>query len=576
MGGTFRCGPVNVAQSRPICEHLKKCRLRWGTLAHRQSARFSVPVVMTKLKCSVCGAWRFGNCLKINPLNFDKITTVLRAEGCDAAVTIGAQICKAVCYTDEMVERHAMLVAASSHVGNALARATRTGMELGEVRALRKKPRRGVEATFITAWRRADGSEPYEEEMSVDDLELPERWGVLIDQQRGAAVAAAGRRAYQREWVGEKRLAQKMAQDAEAAACPDGPGDFNDSGFLDDDPMRGDNPGDLNKSQRETLRRGLSRRGIFDQRWWESLVTRTGTATYQRLHTFCFGFTEPHDLRAFYHLTFPDYHGPRSKRSGLGPFEHYCLALLHMRTGLPAEFISALMGTDRSHLGRHIATWVHRLGAVGRVALVGLPPAEVIHAMRPQSCDDCGMPDLGLVGDGCSLLTEAVRTSWLSTVGDQLMDSKTDHPGAKGMLFTDGCGGACIASDLALGRASEGSLVRALRDKLDGLPTHLSVCYDKGIRGLNMLLPNFNHVYMPNFLAPASGKTQFELEEAFENKGIATNRYIVEIAFQRVKSWRVLTGEIRRECFHLINSAWWWALGFSNMYMHMLKEPPAE
>ena len=531
---------------------------------------------MTKLKCFVCGKWRFGNCRKVIPLNYASIEAVLRAQDCDAEVVLGANICRESCYTDEMISQHKAVIEAGSHVGKPVARLTDSGQELGHIKSICQMPGPGAEASFEVEWRPSASGDPFQETLSLAALETLERWGALIEQQRNAAAAAAARRISNTEQHRAKRLEHKMAQDIEADEHDTEPGDFNGGGFLDDDPLRGDNLGELNKSQRETLRRALSRRNIFDQRWWESLTTRSGKPQYRNLHTFCFGYEEPRDLRAFYHLTFAAYHGTRSARTGLGPFEHYCLALLHMRTGITIEFIAGLMGTDPSHLGRHIATWVHRLGDVAKHALVGLPPAECIEEMIPESCKEAGMGDLGLIGDGCSLLTEAVRVAWLAQLGDQMYDTKTDHPGAKGMLFTDGCGGACLAGDLALGRASEGNLVKALRDKLDGLPSHLSVCCDKGIRGLNMLLPRYNHVYMPNFLAPSEGKTQFDLEEAMENKGIATNRYVVEIAFQRVKSWRLLTGEIRRESFHLLNSTWWWGLGFANMYMHMLKEPPSK
>ena len=516
-----------------------------------------------------------GNCRKITPLNHASVEELLRARGCTAQAVIGAQICRETCYTDEMLQRKALLIEASSHIGKPVARDTGSRIELGDVRSIHQHPKRGVVATFIVEWRPTDRSDAFTEQMSIDDLVAPERLGAVFEQQRLGAVAAAARRTSKTAWMSKSRLERQIGEDAGAEAEADGSGvgDFDTDGFLDDDPLRGESLGELNKSQRQTLRRALSRRTIFSQRWWESRVTRDGKPTYRPLHSMCFGFEEPHDLRAFYHHTFAAYHAKRSSRNGLGPFEYYCLALLHARLGLPMELLGGLMGTDRSHLGRHIGIWIHRLGEVGKRALVGLPDCMCIDAMRPQDCKDCGMGDLGLIGDGCSLMTEAVRKAWLAHVGDQMMDSKTDHAGGKGMLFTDGCGGACIASDLALGRASEGNLVRALRDKLDGLPSHLSVCYDKGIRGLNMLLPRYNHVYMPNFLAPSEGKTQFSLEEAFENKGIATNRYVVEIAFQRVKMWRLLTGEIRRESFHLINSVWWWVLGFSNMYMRMLKEP---
>lgn len=247
-----------------------------------------------------------------------------------------------------------------------------------------------------------------------------------------------------------------------------------------------------------------------------------------------------------------------------------------MRTGISMEIIAALMGTDNSHLGRNVETWVHRLGHHARVSMIGLPPAECLEAMMPQSFIDCGMGDCGLIGDGCSFMTESVRAAWLQAVYQQMYDSKTEHPGALGMMFCSAGGGACCVAPLYLARCSELNAVKALRDQLDGLPSHMSVSYDKGIRGLRALLPNYNNVYMPVFLRPSEGKTQFTIDEAVYNKAVATNRYVVEIIYSRVKAWKILSGEIPRERFHLLDSVWFWALGFHNMFREVLKRPAGE
>ena len=81
---------------------------------------------------------------------------------------------------------------------------------------------------------------------------------------------------------------------------------------------------------------------------------------------------------------------------------------------------------------------------------------------------------------------------------------------------------------------------------------------------------------MPCFLAPSQGKTTFTGTEASANKAIARCRYVVEITYTRVKDWKLLAGEVPRENFHLLNSAWWWALGHANMCHGMLVAPPGE
>ena len=130
------------------------------------------------------------------------------------------------------------------------------------------------------------------------------------------------------------------------------------------------------------------------------------------------------------------------------------------------------------------------------------------------------------------------------------------------------------AADLMFGKTSEPN---ALQDKniqgaLKNVSGKRAFIYDKGVRGIQT--PNDNFIYIPFFLAPAKGKTKFTGEEAGGNKATAVNRYVVEIGYTRVKDWSLLAGIIPRERFHLMNSTWLWALGFSNLVQGFLRPPP--
>ena len=148
------------------------------------------------------------------------------------------------------------------------------------------------------------------------------------------------------------------------------------------------------------------------------------------------------------------------------------------------------------------------------------------------------------------------------------------YAGALGESLCTPHGLNSIAADLFTGRTSEVSALRELLSEFAKVPANRAFTYDKGAKALRCLLPNGNHLYMPCFLAPAKGKTSFTGEEACTNKAIARCRYVIEITYSRVKDWKILAGEIPRENFHLLNSAWWWALGHSNMCLGMLVPPP--
>ena len=70
------------------------------------------------------------------------------------------------------------------------------------------------------------------------------------------------------------------------------------------------------------------------------------------------------------------------------------------------------------------------------------------------------------------------------------------------------------------------------------------------------------------------GKDKFTPAEAVHGRGIARNRYVVEITYKRVKEWHLLKEIVPSEKFHLMNSAWWWALGFGNIALKFLQPPP--
>ena len=76
-----------------------------------------------------------------------------------------------------------------------------------------------------------------------------------------------------------------------------------------------------------------------------------------------------------------------------------------------------------------------------------------------------------------------------------------------------------------------------------------------------------NNVIVPCFLSGG----YYTAEQAIRNRAIATNRYVIEITYQRVKQWHMLKPEVPRKDFGYLNDVWWWALGFANYAYRPLK-----
>jgi hypothetical protein len=49
---------------------------------------------------------------------------------------------------------------------------------------------------------------------------------------------------------------------------------------------------------------------------------------------------------------------------------------------------------------------------------------------------------------------------------------------------------------------------------------------------------------------------------------------VLEITYKRAKEWHLLKEVIPREKAHLMNSTWFWAMGFSNLCHRFLQPPP--
>mmetsp|Transcript_21601 Transcript_21601/g.55574 ORF Transcript_21601/g.55574 Transcript_21601/m.55574 type:complete len:150 (+) Transcript_21601:989-1438(+) len=104
------------------------------------------------------------------------------------------------------------------------------------------------------------------------------------------------------------------------------------------------------------------------------------------------------------------------------------------------------------------------------------------------------------------------------------------------------------------------------------MPHHIGLCYDKGVPTLRAHLPNMNDAVVPCFLS-ADKDHRYDFEEASRNRGIAEQRYVVEVTYARVKRWGMLKPIVPRNEFHHLNNVWWWALGFCNLNYKHFRQP---
>ena len=157
-------------------------------------------------------------------------------------------------------------------------------------------------------------------------------------------------------------------------------------------------------------------------------------------------------------------------------------------------------------------------------------------------------------------------------------------------------GYVALACDLFCGRTSENEACLACAPAFAKIPHKYALMYDKGVAKLQVHLENMNQVCMmheylvstppcsPNS-CPSRPSSQvitpcflrklkrFSVAQGCRNRGITSNRYIAELPFARAKQWAFLGGISKAEDAHLLNSVWWWSLGFQNLVCKDLKPP---
>lgn len=255
------------------------------------------------------------------------------------------------------------------------------------------------------------------------------------------------------------------------------------------------------------------------------------------------------------------------QKAGVTAFDEFLLTLWRMRKRADLTFLSCFAGgISASSMSTIQHEWIPRCGRVGR-SWVWNPSVECIDACVTESFERCGMGSVGYIGDATDILTETVRKQ--ISVRNQQRSEKSHASAAMGLSWCTQTGWTAMASDLVLARSSEYNTAVAIAEQFASVPPRIALCYDKGVASLRAHLPNLNNVIVPCFLT--GGK--YTAEQAVRNRAIATNRYVIEVTYRRVKTWDMVSPVVPRGDFIYLNHIWWWALGFANLTMKPLKRP---
>ena len=128
---------------------------------------------------------------------------------------------------------------------------------------------------------------------------------------------------------------------------------------------------------------------------------------------------------------------------------------------------------------------------------------------------------------------------------------------------------------MVLARATEGALLQCdeLQSVLRKIPASGHFGYDKGECNMQAMCPNLNHCYVPTVVEGKARGATLTGQTGGHSRGVAENRYSIEVVYRCAKTFRLLAGKVNRSRMRWINPTWVWALGFHNV-VHQIPRPP--
>jgi len=208
-----------------------------------------------------------------------------------------------------------------------------------------------------------------------------------------------------------------------------------------------------------------------------------------------FGFQSWGAAEEFYNIHFS---GERRDGALLAPQIQYLCALWRMRRDVSLQSLAAFFGVPHNAMGRYVKTWIKKLGTVAKNELVGLPGLDEIEELMPQAFHDLGLASVALIGDCTDIPTDRISCSfWLSSLAHS---DKTDHTAAMGLQWCTPNGLVAVACDLFMGRSSEQSACKECGPIFKRVPNKWAFMYDKGVKKLQLWLPNLNRVPVNSYI----------------------------------------------------------------------------
>ena len=260
----------------------------------------------------------------------------------------------------------------------------------------------------------------------------------------------------------------------------------------------------------------------------------------------------------------------------LSAFQWFLVASWVMRHDPSHVFVCKFTGEATGVVSQHAFIWALRMEQRSAHSWIGVPDICYLLDTVPQRHVDNNMRYCVGFGDGTDTPIDAVRAH--SRVRQMQHSSKIGCEAARAVALATGSALVMAATPMCLARATEGTLMKLeeFQDALRKIPPVGELGFDKGEQNMQGMCPNLNFCFVPTTVDGRSKGGTLNVQTGSHSRGVAENRYSIEVVMRGAKTFRLLRGRVGRQRIRWIQPTWIWALGVHNLLHKMLRPPHDE
>jgi hypothetical protein len=246
--------------------------------------------------------------------------------------------------------------------------------------------------------------------------------------------------------------------------------------------------------------------------------------------------------------------------TSLSNFERALATLQLFKTGENVADIAHHWGVHERTMGRYTKEWSQKWSEVAKVFCRLDPDAEIFAKMQPVGYN-YPVPIACQVDGTCVGIQTSRKYSAKARAS---YSDKTHTQAAQGITWSSCIGLVLLCTSLYCARVAEKELVRLHSSWLDIFPPRHGRLVDRGFTFCTQWYKNLIRAFSPAFVNRATGDITHR--QVINARRQSADRYVCEVVYSRVKSFRILTGRCPVSRLQYLTPAWYVGHMVANMY----------